>query len=58
MVRFLAWGALFLAAVAVMAMAFGFAIGLGVPPKWAAYPMIAALASIFARRMFDALGLS
>lgn len=57
MARFLTWGALFLLAVGVMAFAFGMALGLGVPPKWAAYPMMALLAHVFATRMFQALGL-
>jgi hypothetical protein len=57
MARGLTWLLLYCFAIAVMAVAFGFAIGFGIPPWAAAAPFIITLAWQWAQRMFDALGL-
>lgn len=58
MARFLTWGALYLMAFSAMTIAFAVALDFGVPPHWAAYPPLCALAWIWANRMFRALGLT
>ena len=56
--RFITWTLLYAFAVAVMACAFGVAIGFGIPAQWAAAPFFIILGNQWTKRMFDALGLN